>query len=145
MLRELTHPEIEDVLRNNYIGRIGCREGDRIYIVPVNYLHDLGNVYCQSYEGQKVEMMRNNPDICFEMEELHSFNPWKTVVGWGIFEELSDPLEIERARGQLSEMMLAQKALLNGPPPGKEIERADGEWFSLATIPRIKVWWARTT
>ena len=123
MLRELTHSEIEDVLRNNYIGRIGCQEGDRIYIVPVNYLFDLGNVYCQSYEGQKVEMMRDNPDICFEVEEIHSFNHWKTVVGWGIFEELTDPREIERVRSQLSEMMLAQKAMMSGPPPEKSVER----------------------
>ena len=123
MLSELTQSEIEEVLSDNYIGRIGCRDGDKIYIVPVNYIFEYGRVLCHSYDGQKVAMMRQNPDVCFEVEEIRSFNNWKTVVGWGIFEELTDAKDIEHAKSQLSDLMLAQKASLSSVPPAEEIPK----------------------
>jgi nitroimidazol reductase NimA-like FMN-containing flavoprotein (pyridoxamine 5'-phosphate oxidase superfamily) len=65
-------------------------------------------------------MMRKNPDVCFEVEEIKSFNHWKTVVGWGQFEELVDAADIEQAKAQLSDVMLAQKATLTSGPPAEE-------------------------
>jgi nitroimidazol reductase NimA-like FMN-containing flavoprotein (pyridoxamine 5'-phosphate oxidase superfamily) len=121
MLSELTQSEIEEVLADNYIGRIGCRDGDKIYIVPVNYIFEYGRVLCHSYDGQKIAMMRRNPDVCFEVEEIRSFNNWKTIVGWGVFEELTDDEDIEHAKSQLSDLMLAQKASLTNAPPAEEI------------------------
>jgi nitroimidazol reductase NimA-like FMN-containing flavoprotein (pyridoxamine 5'-phosphate oxidase superfamily) len=122
MLSELTPSEINEVLDNNYIGRIGCRDGDKIYIVPVNYLFEYGRVLCHSYDGQKVAMMRKYPDVCFEVEQIHSFNHWKTVVGWGTFEELTDASDIAEAKLQLTDAMLAQKASLTSSAPAGEVQ-----------------------
>jgi nitroimidazol reductase NimA-like FMN-containing flavoprotein (pyridoxamine 5'-phosphate oxidase superfamily) len=123
MLTELTQSEIKEVLATNYIGRIGCRDGDKIYIVPVNYLFEYDQVLFQSYDGQKVAMMRRNPDVCFEVEEIRSFNNWKTVVAWGIFEELTTPEEIASAQSGLSDLMLAKKASITSAPPAEEIPK----------------------
>jgi len=38
--------------------------------------------------------MRNNPDICFEVDEVQSFTNWRSVILWGIYQELCD----ERSR-----------------------------------------------
>jgi nitroimidazol reductase NimA-like FMN-containing flavoprotein (pyridoxamine 5'-phosphate oxidase superfamily) len=117
MLTELTKAEIQEVLTNNYIGRIGCRDGDRIYIFPVNYVHQHDMVYCQSYEGAKVAMMRAQPNVCFEVEEIRDFYHWKTAMGWGTFEELTSAEDIQEVKLQLSEIMLARKASLTALPP----------------------------
>ena len=119
MTGELNRSEINEVLSNGYIGRIGCRDGERIYIVPVNYVYENGVIYCQSYEGMKVLLMRQSPGVCFEVEELRSFSSWRTVIAWGNFEELTTEEEIRSAHSRLSEVMLAQKAVLNQPPPAE--------------------------
>ena len=126
MIGELSKREIDEVFSNGYIGRIGCRDGDRIYIVPVNYIYEYDAVLCQSYEGQKVAVMRKSPEVCFEVEELHSFFHWKTVIGWGTFQELSTPEDIKYASAQLSDVMLAQKASVSQPPPAESGETHEG-------------------
>ena len=40
MLGQLTNDEIEEVLKSNLLGRIGCSNGRKIYVVPVNYVYD---------------------------------------------------------------------------------------------------------
>jgi len=120
MLTTLTHTEIAEVFHNNYIGRIGFRDDDRIYITPVNYIYENDMVLCQSYEGLKVSLMRQYPQVCFEVEELRYSNDWKTVIGWGVFEELNNAADIDYARSRLWEVMLAQKAGLATPPPAQE-------------------------
>ena len=127
MLTELTSSEIREILSENYIGRIGCRNGDRVYIFPVNYVFEDGMVYCQSYEGTKVSMMRENPDVCFEVEEIRDFNQWKSVLGWGFFEELVSPRDIRSAQLHFSEIMLAQKASLTSQPPTDQTNTARGK------------------
>jgi nitroimidazol reductase NimA-like FMN-containing flavoprotein (pyridoxamine 5'-phosphate oxidase superfamily) len=117
MLKELSKSEIEEVLRNNVLGRIGYRQGERVHIAPVSYVFETGSVLCRSYEGDRVLAMRDNRHVCFEVEELYSFNNWKTVVAWGVYEELFDMTEIAHARSLLSELMLSQKALLSSLPP----------------------------
>jgi len=117
MLGELTVAQIEEVLNENFIGRIGCRDGDKIYILPISYRYDYGMVLCHSYVGNKIEVMRQNPDICFEVEEVYSFHQWKTVMGWGVYEELTQEADIEEAKRKLSAAMLRQKALLSAEPP----------------------------
>jgi len=44
MIGQLTNEEIEEVLRSNLLGRIGCSNGKKIYVVPVNYVM-MGNMY----------------------------------------------------------------------------------------------------
>jgi nitroimidazol reductase NimA-like FMN-containing flavoprotein (pyridoxamine 5'-phosphate oxidase superfamily) len=46
--------EIEQLLNSQIMGRIGCRYGDSIYIVPISYAYDGKYVYCHTQEGMKV-------------------------------------------------------------------------------------------
>lgn len=94
MLRQLTNEEIEEVLRNNLLGRIGCSNGKKIYVVPVNYVYDGQYIFAHSREGLKIDMMRSNPDVCFEVDEVQNFTNWRSVVLWGVYQELTD----ERSR-----------------------------------------------
>lgn len=88
MLGELTRDEIDDVLARGTVGRIGCHAGGRTYVVPVTYVYDGDDIYGHTAEGMKVRMMRENPHICFEVDEEHDLANWKSVIAWGTYEEL---------------------------------------------------------
>lgn len=90
MIETLASPEVENLLRTQIVGRIGCHDGDFMYVVPISYAYDGEYVYCHSYEGKKIEMMRKNPKVCFQVDEMRDMANWKSVVAWGEFEELTD-------------------------------------------------------
>ncbi|MEI8059614.1 MAG: pyridoxamine 5'-phosphate oxidase family protein [Ferruginibacter sp.] len=90
MIGKLTNEQIDDVLRDNILGCIGCSDGNKTYIVPVSYAFDGNCILAHSVEGMKIEMMRNNPDVCFEVGEIKSFSNWKSVITWGKYQELTD-------------------------------------------------------
>lgn len=88
MIGKLSYDEIEEVLRTNIWGRIGCNDGDKTYIVPVSYVYDGKSIIAHSMEGLKITMMRTNPKVCFEVDEIKNFNHWKSVIVWGEYQEL---------------------------------------------------------
>jgi len=94
MLGVLTDNEIADVLKNNALGRIGCSNGQKMYIVPTNYIYDGKHILAHATEGLKIDMMRTNPNVCFEVDEVQNFTNWRSVIVWGIYQELTD----ERSR-----------------------------------------------
>jgi nitroimidazol reductase NimA-like FMN-containing flavoprotein (pyridoxamine 5'-phosphate oxidase superfamily) len=96
MLGKLSEKQIEDLLKQQVTGRIACHAGGVTYIVPVNYVYDGKRVYGHSSAGKKIEMMRQNPEVCFEIDEIKSIFNWKSVIAWGTFEEITDIGERER-------------------------------------------------
>ena len=88
MLGELTSEQINAVLFNEVVGRIGCHGEGRTYIVPVTYAFDGDAVYAQSPEGLKIRMMRANPHVCFQVDQRENLANWRSVVAWGVYEEL---------------------------------------------------------
>jgi hypothetical protein len=104
MLGELDQRAIDEVLREEQLGRIGCHAGDRTYVVPVSYVYDGTSIYALSTEGMKLHMMRENPHVCFEVEQVRRWYSWRTVIAWGTFEELHGD-EAERAYSLLHERL----------------------------------------
>ena len=90
MIGELTNEQIEEVLKKNVLGRIGCNDGEKNYVVPVNYAYDGKFIIAHSVMGMKIEIMRKNPSVCFEVDEMKSFTTWKSVITWGKYQELTD-------------------------------------------------------
>lgn len=89
MFGKLNEDEIEEVLSSQIIGRLGCNAKNTTYIVPISYAYDGEYIYCHTYEGQKIIMMRENPSVCFEVDTLENMGNWKSVIALGIFEELT--------------------------------------------------------
>ena len=50
MIGKLTDEQIEDVLNENILGRIGCNDGKKIYVVPINYAYDGKFIMAHSIE-----------------------------------------------------------------------------------------------
>ncbi len=90
MLGTLTSEEIDAVLREQAIGRIGCCAFGRPYVVPITYAYDGVAVYAHAREGLKLRAMRSNPSVCFEVDHMESLSEWKSVIAMGTFSELKE-------------------------------------------------------
>ncbi len=97
MLGNLDQKQIELLLSRQVIGRLGCHANGVTYVVPVNYVYKNGTIYAHSAPGKKIDMMRRNPKVCFEVDEIDSTFRWKSVIAWGNFEELTGITEQEQA------------------------------------------------
>ena len=56
--------------------------------VPVTYAYNNGYIYGHTKDGLKIRMMRNNPNVCFEIDCMKNMKNWKSVIAYGTFEEL---------------------------------------------------------
>ncbi len=88
MIEELSDAEIDAFLREQVVGRVGCHAGGETYVVPVLYVWDGECVYVQSIEGRKIRMMRENPQVVFEVDEYVPGGGWRSVIVEGVYEEL---------------------------------------------------------
>lgn len=122
MLGELNSNEIEQLLDNNSVGHIGCTDGTTVYIVPINYQFHSGFVLCYSIEGLKIDMMRKNPSVCFQVDEIKSANEWKSVVIYGTYEEITDENELRKLRPHYTEYMLRKRVSLTAVPADSDTE-----------------------
>ncbi len=106
MFGKLSTPEIEALINHQSLGRIACHADDKTYIVPVSYAYDGAYLYGHTYEGMKINMMRKNPNICFEVDNTKNLANWQSVVAWGVFEELPKGAEWDKAVKRLEERAL---------------------------------------
>jgi len=92
---------LEEILQGAIICRMAMMDGDLPYIIPFNYGYSDGALYIHSApEGKKIDLLRLNPEVCFEVEDEMEITKgglacdWSTryrsVVGYGKVEILSD-------------------------------------------------------
>ncbi|HET6999667.1 MAG TPA: pyridoxamine 5'-phosphate oxidase family protein [Puia sp.] len=106
MFGNLDKEEIESILHDNILGRIGCHCDNTTYIVPISYAYDGDFFYALTGEGLKVNMMRKNPEICFEVEDIPDMGNWRSVICWGEYEELTETEERRHALELLNDRQL---------------------------------------
>ena len=106
MFGTLNSTEVDQLLKQQLIGRIGCHANGLTYIVPVSYAYDGKFIYSHGFEGMKMSMMRKNPDVCFEVDNTKNLSNWESVIAWGAFEELSAGPERMKAIRILTERKL---------------------------------------
>jgi len=117
MIGKLTSEQIEEVLMKNVLGRIGCNDGKKNYVVPINYVYDGIYIIAHSLAGMKIQMMRRNPDVCFEVDEMKSFTNWKSVIAWGQYQEITDEHDRYYAMKIFVDRMLRLKISETAIPP----------------------------
>ncbi len=90
--------EIERLLSTALVGRIACCatsvDGeDRPFLVPLAYGYDGESAYAVSGPGRKIEVMRAQPKVSFEVDEAVAEDRWSSVIADGEYEELLDEEE----------------------------------------------------
>lgn len=118
MLGELNKREIIDFLNNQFIGRIGCELDGEMYIVPINYVYEDNAIYAHSGEGKKIDMLRGNPRVCFQVDKIESMFKWKSIILWGTYEEL------EGEERQQVMQRLIHRIMPNTNDPGRDPSHA---------------------
>ena len=102
MFGKLTTVEIDQLLSRQLVGRIGCHAGGLTYVVPVSYVYDGTFVSMHTHNGMKIDMMRQNPKVCFQVDDIKKLTCcWQSVISWGEFEELTEPAAKKEALQKL--------------------------------------------
>lgn len=83
MATPMTEEEIERFIAAESVVRIGCHAGGRTYVVPAAYAYDGGAIHCFSYDGMKIAMMRENPEVCVEIDRVEHLGSWRSVIALG--------------------------------------------------------------
>jgi len=134
MLGSLSISEIEDLLYRCNLGRIGCSHNGKIYVVPVNYVYDGRSVIAHSVEGLKIRMMRGNPSVCFEVDEVHNNKNWQSAIAQGTYQEITGERERYEAMKLFVDRMLKLKISTTAHPPEMQPERLHQEHASAKPI-----------
>lgn len=117
MLGELTKAQVDELLRGEQVGRVGCHADGLTYVVPMKYVYDGECIYGRSADGMKIRFMRANPAVCFEVDHVDNVFRWRSALAQGTYEELSGPDE-ERATELLrARFGVTPASDLAQPPP----------------------------
>ena len=126
--------DIETIIHNSIVCRLAMCQDNMPYVVPLNFGYEDNVLYFHgAKEGKKIEMVRKNPNVCFEMDtgvslvEADDACFWgvryQSVIGFGEGVILEDTKEKEAALGiimkhysdrgfQFDEKMVAATAVI---------------------------------
>jgi uncharacterized protein len=120
MIQKLTEQEIEELLKDNVFGHLGCSDGVNTYVYPLNYLYEGNYITCQSEEGFKVQVMRKNNRVCFQVDEIKDDKNWKSVMVVGQFREIHDVQERKALKAFADRRFFLKKSEFNAVPRTNE-------------------------
>ena len=126
MIGNLNQQEIEEILKDNVWGHLGCNDGFNTYVYPINYLYDGKYIMCHSQVGSKVLVMRKNTRVCFQVDEVKNHKNWKSVMILGEYQELNDEWERHYAMKAFIDRRLFLK-ISDGTLPGANDENNEVE------------------
>jgi hypothetical protein len=76
---------IMTILNEAIVCRIGMCMDNVPYVVPMNFAYHDNVLYLHAArEGKKLDMMADNPHVCFEMEYKTEVSPAPTSCGWSM-------------------------------------------------------------
>ncbi len=88
MLGKLNRTQIDNLIYSQVVARIGCSAENKVYVVPITYAYDGKYIYGHTIEGMKTQMMRHNPEVCVEVDDIVNMANWQSAIVWGTYEEL---------------------------------------------------------
>ena len=121
--REVVDREwMDEIIRRSGVCRLAMVDGDRPYVVPLNFGYDGTDLYFHgAVEGKKIDLLRINPRVCVEFdlpgELVHRDTPcsctqiYQSVLVQGVAEILRDP----QAKRHGLEVLMAQYGLPSAP------------------------------
>jgi nitroimidazol reductase NimA-like FMN-containing flavoprotein (pyridoxamine 5'-phosphate oxidase superfamily) len=89
-IRELTLQEIQSLLARNHVGRIAFSFHDRVDIRPIHYVYSDNWIFGRTSQSDKLDVLRHNQWVAFEVDEVNGPFDWMSVVAHGSFYRLTD-------------------------------------------------------
>ncbi|MDR2759002.1 MAG: pyridoxamine 5'-phosphate oxidase family protein, partial [Spirochaetaceae bacterium] len=97
--REITDiEELRGIISRCKVCRLAMAENNRPYVVPLNFGYEYQNgelilYFHGAQEGEKIDMLKKNPQVCFEMDgghrlvegrEAHDYSfAYESIIGFG--------------------------------------------------------------
>lgn len=77
--------EIEAIIKQSNVCRLGLCDGDTPYVVPLNFGYEDGKFYFHSAAaGRKVDLLKANPKVCLEFDMDLGMITDEKACNWGI-------------------------------------------------------------
>jgi uncharacterized protein len=96
-IEELRREEIRETLGKLNYAHLACSLNDHPYVVPVHYAYDGEDVFIYTTEGKKAEIIRANPEICLQAEDVRDNEHWVSVIVVGDAEQLTEEEDRQKA------------------------------------------------
>lgn len=77
---ELPRVDALALLERHHVGRLAFTFHDRVDIEPLSYRFNDGWLYARTSPGTKLTVVRHNPWVAFEVDEVESRFDWRSVV-----------------------------------------------------------------
>ena len=99
---------IEEIVRRATVCRLGLCDGHMPYVVPLSFGYEDNCLYFHSAaEGRKIEIIKDNPNVCFEVDLAEEYVgadvpcdwavKYRSVIGFGTAQLLEGVEEKRRA------------------------------------------------
>jgi len=76
---------IDEILRRATVCRLAVCDGNVPYVVPLNFGYESDRLYFHSApEGRKIEIIKANPNVCFEVDVDQELVPGEIPCGWTV-------------------------------------------------------------
>jgi uncharacterized protein len=76
---------IDALIWNSPVGRLGLTDGSEPYVVPLCFGYDGQALYFHcAPEGRKIELLRRNPQVCFEFDRMEGVVESDQACGFGM-------------------------------------------------------------
>ena len=81
--RDLDRAEAEAILTRNHVGRLAFTFKDMVDIEPIGYVYAGGVINFRTSDGTKLDVLRRQRAVAFEVDEVEGPFSWKSVVVHG--------------------------------------------------------------
>ena len=96
-VEDLSESEVIEILNRVGFGHLACCRDNRPYVVPVHYVYDDGTIFIYTTEGKKFEIIKENPNVCLQIEDVTDNQHWTSVIVDGVAEQIKHGPEHDRA------------------------------------------------
>lgn len=88
-VQRMSYDECIALIKRQWLARIGCADRNVPYVIPVQYSYSGDKLYGFTLPGKKLDIMRRNPHVCVQIDQLKNRHSWKSVVVDTRFVDLS--------------------------------------------------------
>ena len=134
--------EMKSLLDRVAVGHLALTTQDGPYVVPLNYLFSEDCIYVHSGpKGRKIEALRQDPRVCFLVDEAGPQVRWDKGCGISqIYESVMCFGRVEFVEGLEEKRRILEMMVRKFLPPDSSIPLADGN-VAGTTVIRIRVEW----
>jgi hypothetical protein len=128
----MSSEDSKELLDKASVGRLGTCLDKEPYVIPLNFVYDDGKIYFHSAKvGRKLENVKNNSKVCFEVDQLIGIKEgeigcdfgcyYRSVIAFGE----ARVVDSESQKVRILEKLVSKYALKNIRPgfENKQLER----------------------